>query len=367
MLFRSRLGVTAVELLPIHEFLDERRLTQSGLVNYWGYNSLGFFAPAARYAGGGDPLDEFRSMVRSLHAAGIEVILDVVYNHTAEGDERGPCVGLRGLDNSTYYLLDREGRYANYSGTGNTLRANHAVVRRLILDSLRYWVQAMHVDGFRFDLASVLSRDEDGHPVGRAPVLWDIDSDPALAGTKLIAEAWDAAGFYQVGGFAGDQWKEWNGRFRDDVRAFVRGDEGVVAALADRLLGSPALYSAGGREPAQSINFVTSHDGFTLEDLVSYERKHNEANGEDNRDGNDDNRSWNCGVEGPTDDPAVLLLRTRQVKNLLAINLLSLGTPMLLMGDEMRRTQLGNNNAYCLDDATTWLDWTLLEIGRAHV
>ncbi len=356
------LGVTAVELMPVFQF--DPQDAPPGHLNYWGYAPISFFAPHAGYASQADPLavrDEFRDMVRAFHRAGLEVILDVVFNHTAEGDEHGPVYGLRGLDDGTYYLQDAVGRYANHSGCGNTLNANHSVVRRLILDSLRYWVQVMHVDGFRFDLAAILSRDEYGHPVANPPVLWDIETDPVLAGTKLIAEAWDAAGLYQVGRFFGDRWKEWNGRFRDDVRAFVRGDEGTVATLADRLMGSPDLYGARPREPAQSINFVTSHDGFTLEDLVSYDRKHNEANGEGNRDGSDDNRSWNCGVEGPTDDPAVLALRTRQVKNLLAITLLSLGTPMLLMGDEMRRSQHGNNNAYCQDDETSWLDWTLLQ------
>jgi isoamylase len=356
------LGVTAVELMPVFQF--DVQDAPPGHVNYWGYSPVSFFAPHTAYSSAGQPLavlDEFRAMVKAMHRAGLEVILDVVYNHTAEGDHRGPCLAFRGLDNTAYYMLDDQGTYANYSGCGNTLNTNHSVVRRLILDSLRYWVQVMHVDGFRFDLASILSRDEQGRPLARPPVLFDIDSDPALAGTKLIAEAWDAAGLYQVGSFAGDHWKEWNGRFRDDVRSFVRGDPGMVPAVADRLLGSPALYGGTPREPAQSINFVTSHDGFTLHDLVAYNGKHNQANGEDNRDGHDDNRSWNCGVEGPTDDPEVLALRTRQIKNLLAINVLSLGTPMLLMGDEMRRTQHGNNNAYCQDNETSWLDWTLLE------
>lgn len=353
------LGVTAVELMPVFQFdpLD----APPGLTNHWGYSPVSFFAPHAAYAMGTDPLaplNEFRDLVKALHRAGLEVILDVVYNHSAEGDERGPTQSLRGLDNATYYMLESGGRYANHSGCGNTLNANHAVVRRLILDSLRYWVQVMHVDGFRFDLAAILSRDEEGRPMPRAPVLWDIDSDPALAGTKLIAEAWDAAGLYQVGGFGGDHWKEWNGHFRDDVRSFVRGEPGKVPALAERLLGSPRLYAGGAREPAQSINFVTSHDGFTLRDLVSFNTKHNEANLEDNRDGSDDNRSWNCGAEGPTDDPAVNALRLQQMKNLLAITVLSLGTPMLLMGDEMGRSQQGNNNAYCQDNPISWLDWS---------
>lgn len=355
------LGVTAVELMPVFQF--DPRDAPAGLVNYWGYAPISFFAPHVGFASrpGTSVRDEFRDMVKAMHRAGLEVIIDVVFNHTAEGDENGPTCCFRGLDNATYYLLDGDGRYANHSGCGNTLNANHAVVRRLILDSLAYWVQVMHVDGFRFDLASILSRDEFGHPVANPPVLWDIESDPRLAGTKLIAEAWDAAGLYQVGAFFGERWKEWNGRFRDDVRAFVRSDPGRVVALADRLLGSPDLYGARPREPAQSINFVTSHDGFTLEDLVSYNQKHNEANREGNRDGGDHNLSWNCGAEGRTDDPAVLALRTRQVKNLLAICVLSLGTPMLLMGDEMRRTQGGNNNAYCQDNETSWLDWGLLE------
>jgi len=300
-------------------------------------------------------------MVKALHRAGIEVILDVVFNHTAEGDHSGPTLSFRGLDNATYYILDADrSRYANYSGTGNTLNANHPIVRRMIVDSLRYWVDVMHVDGFRFDLASILERDESGSVLPSPPVLWDIESDPALAGTKLIAEAWDAAGLYDVGSFVGDSWKEWNGRFRDDVRSFFRGEEGVIQAFADRLIGSPSIYGHEQREPEQSVNFVTCHDGFTLNDLVSYDRKHNEANGEDNRDGADDNRSWNCGVEGPTEDPDIDKLRTRQAKNFFTVTMLSAGMPMMLMGDEVRRTQGGNNNAYCQDNATSWFDWTLL-------
>jgi glycogen operon protein len=329
---------------------------------------VSFFAPHAAYSSRSDalgPIDEFRDMVRALHRAGIEVILDVVYNHTAEGDERGPTLCFRGLQNDAYYILERDrARHANYTGTGNTLNANHPVVRRLIVDSLRYWVQEMHVDGFRFDLASILSRDEIGQPLARPPVLFDIETDPVLAGVKLIAEAWDAAGLYQVGSFVGDFWKEWNGRFRDDVRGFVKGDSGMVSRLAARLLASPDIYGHEEREPEQSVNFVTCHDGFTLNDLVSYERKHNEANGEDNRDGADDNRSWNCGVEGPSDDPGIEGLRDRQIKNLFTLNLLALGTPMILMGDELRRTQLGNNNAYCQDNASSWMDWTLLDRHR---
>jgi len=301
-------------------------------------------------------------MVKALHRAGIEVILDVVFNHTAEGDERGPTLGFRGLANDAYYILeDDRSRYANYTGTGNTLNANHPVVRRMIVDSLRYWVQVMHVDGFRFDLASILTRDENGRVMPSPPVLWDIESDPVLAGTKLIAEAWDAAGLYQVGSFVGDSWKEWNGLFRDDVRSFFRGDDGALGRFADRVVGSPEIYGHKQREPEQSVNFVTCHDGFTLNDLVSYNGKHNDANGEGNRDGADDNRSWNCGVEGPTEDPAVEDLRNRQVKNFLTVTLLSIGVPMILMGDEVRRTQHGNNNAYCHDNELSWFDWTLLD------
>jgi glycogen operon protein len=360
------LGVTVVELLPVLHF--DPYDAPPGRVNYWGYAPVSFFAPHPAYSSRTDPLgavDEFRDMVKALHRAGIEVILDVVFNHTTEGDERGPTLCFRGFQNDAYYILERDrSRYANYSGTGNTLNANHPVVRRLIVDALRYWVEAMHVDGFRFDLASILSRDEAGHPLANPPVLLDIETDPALAGVKLIAEAWDAAGLYQVGSFVGDFWKEWNGRFRDDVRSFVKGDGGAVSVLASRLLASPDIYGHEEREPEQSVNFVTCHDGFTLNDLVSYDRKHNEANGEDNRDGADDNRSWNCGVEGPSDDPEVERLRSRQVKNLLALNLVAHGTPMLLMGDEVRRTQLGNNNAYCQDSEMSWLDWTLLERHR---
>jgi isoamylase len=360
------LGITAVELLPVFQF--DAQDAPPGLVNYWGYSPVSFFAPHAAYSSRRDPLgpvDEFRDLVKALHRAGIEVILDVVYNHTAEDNHDGPTLSFRGLANETYYLLEADrARYADYTGTGNTLNANEAVVRRLIVDSLRYWVGHMHVDGFRFDLACVLSRDESGRPLKRPPVLWDIESDPVLAGTKLIAEAWDAAGLYQVGTFAGDAWQEWNGKFRDDVRRFVKSDNNTVVALGYRCFGSPDLYAHKERGPEQSINFVTSHDGFTLNDLVSYNAKHNEANGQDGRDGSDENLSWNCGVEGPTADPEIERLRHRQMKNFLAITLLSLGVPMLLMGDEVRRTQRGNNNAYCLDNEISWFDWTLLERRR---
>jgi isoamylase len=356
------LGITAVELLPVFAF--DRLAAPAGLVNYWGYQPVAFFAPHAAYASRPGPtaaVDEFRDLVKALHRAGIEVILDVVYNHTAEVGADGPTFGFRGFANDTYYVLDGDGGYLDYSGTGNTFNTNNPIVRRLIVDSLRYWVQEMHVDGFRFDLAAVLSRDEAGLPMSNPPALWDIETDPALAGTKLIAEAWDAGGLYEVGSFVGDRWSEWNGRFRDDVRAFVKGDRGLVPAITQRFLGSPDIYGHKHREPGASINFVTCHDGFTLNDLVSYDTKHNESNGEGNRDGNDQNLSWNCGVEGPTDDPAIERLRRQQVKNFLVFDLLALGAPMLLMGDEVRRTQGGNNNAYGHDDATSWFDWSAVD------
>jgi glycogen operon protein len=305
-------------------------------------------------------IDEFRDMVKALHTAGIEIILDVVYNHTAEGGIGGPMINFRGIDNSVYYLLGKEDySYINLSGCGNTLNANQSIVRRMILDSLHFWVTEMHVDGFRFDLASILSRDENGDPIQNPPILWDIESDPVLAGVKLIAEAWDAAGLYQVGSFIGDSWKEWNGMFRDDVRKFLRGDEGTLSRMVTRLIGSPDLYGHQEREPEQSINFVTCHDGFTLNDLVTYEHKRNEQNREENRDGNNDNLSWNCGIEGETDDPFVTALRNRQIRNFFVITLLSVGAPMIGMGDEVRRTQYGNNNAYCQDNETGWFDWSL--------
>ena len=360
--YLKEIGVTAVELMPVFQF--DPQDSPPGLVNYWGYAPVSFFAPHQAYSSQQDPLgplDEFRDMVKALHRADIEVILDVVFNHTAEGNHDGPTLSFRGLDNPTYYILEQDrSRYANYSGTGNTLNANHPIVRRMILDSLRYWVKEMHVDGFRFDLAAILERGESGQLIQNPPVLWDIESDPELAGTKLIAEAWDAAGLYEVGSFIGDSWKEWNGRFRDDVRSFFRGEKDSVGRFADRLLGSPAIYGHKEREAEESVNFVTCHDGFTLNDLVSYDRKHNEANGENNRDGTNDNRSWNCGVEGSTDDPGVEKLRNRQVKNFLTVTMLCVGMPMLLMGDEVRRTQRGNNNAYCQDNETSWFDWTFV-------
>jgi isoamylase len=357
------LGISAVELLPIFAFDEED--SPPGLSNYWGYQPLSFFAPHPGYSSRPNPLgalDEFRDMVKALHRAGIEVILDVVYNHTGEGSENGPTVCFRGLANDTYYILDEnKSRYADYTGCGNTLNANEPIVRRLILDSLRYWVSEMHVDGFRFDLASILARDQNGHPMASPPVLWDIESDPILANVKLIAEAWDAAGLYQVGHFVGDSWKEWNGRFRDDVRGFLKGDKGVARAMAFRLTGSPDVYELEEREAEQSVNFITCHDGFTLNDLVSFNSKHNETNGEGNRDGADHNFSWNCGAEGPTSTAEIERLRNRQIKNFLTLTLLATGTPMLLMGDEVRRTQRGNNNAFCQDNEISWFDWALVE------
>ncbi len=363
------LGVTAVELMPVTEFEENENdrvnpRTGERLRNLWGYHPLTFFAPRAAYASDtrpGGAVREFKGMVKALHEAGIEVILDMVFNHTGEGDEKGPTVSFRGLDNSVYYILEHDGRYANYSGCGNTINCNHPVVRDLVLASLRYWVTEMHVDGFRFDLASILGRGQDGSVLTNPPLLERIAADPVLANTKLIAEAWDAAGLYQVGHFPNwGRWAEWNGRFRDDVRRFLRGDPGTVGDLATRLSGSADLYQRGGRAPHHSINFVTSHDGFTLADLVSYDRKHNVENGEGERDGGDDNLSWNCGVEGPTSDPAILALRSRQARNALVLLLLAQGVPMLLSGDEVGRSQGGNNNAYCQDNAVSWLDWDLL-------
>ena len=360
--YLKQLGITAVELLPVFQF--DTQNAPKGRVNYWGYQPISFFAPHHAFSSRSNPLavlDEFRDMVKALHRAGIEIFLDVVFNHTSEGGEDGPTASFRGLANGTYYILEQDrAKYRDVTGCGNTLNANQSIVRRLIQDSLRYWVEEMHVDGFRFDLASVLCRDEDGKPLPNPPVLWDIESDPQLAGTKLIAEAWDAAGLYQVGSFIGDTWQEWNGRFRDDLRRMVKGDDGAVPALAQRLLGSPDVYAHEQREAEQSVNFVACHDGFTLNDLVSYNAKHNQENGEDNCDGSNDNLSWNCGVEGPSDDPEIEALRNRQVKNLLALLLLAAGTPMLLMGDEVRRTQRGNNNAYCQDNDLSWFDWDLV-------
>ena len=360
--YLQQLGITAVELLPVFQF--DPQDAPRDRTNYWGYSPVSFFAPHQGYSSRQEPLgavDEFRDMVKALHRAGIEVILDVVFNHTAEGGDDGPTQCFRGLDNPTYYLFcEDRSRYANFTGTGNTLNANHPVIRRMIVDSLRYWVNEMHVDGFRFDLASILARDSSGAVMSNPPVLWDIESDPALAGTKMIAEAWDAAGLYQVGNFPGDAWKEWNDRFRDDVRDFFRGSNDSAVRVADRLLGSPSIYRQREREPEESVNFVACHDGFTLNDVVAYNQKHNEENGEDNRDGRDENRSWNCGIEGPSDDPIIEELRNRQVKNFFIATMLSVGVPMFVMGDEVRRSQHGNNNPYCQDNDTTWFDWNLL-------
>ena len=361
-----RLGVTAVELMPVHHHVTNRFLSERGLTNYWGYNSIGFFAPDTRFATpGGNPVAEFREMVHSLHAAGMEVILDVVYNHTAESDERGPTLSFRGIDNQAYYRL-RDGderRYRDYTGTGNTLDATHPRVLQLIMDSLRYWITEMHVDGFRFDLASALAREL--HDVDRLGSFFDIiGQDPVISRVKLIAEPWDLGeGGYQVGNFP-PGWSEWNGRYRDAVRRFWRGADDQASELANRLSGSSDLYADDGRLPHASINFVTSHDGFTLRDLVSYEHKHNEANGEGNRDGTDDNASLNFGVEGETNDPAICEARARQVRNFVVTLFLSQGVPMLLAGDELGRTQRGNNNCYCQDSEISWLDWSLDE-GRS--
>lgn len=366
--YLTNLGITAVELLPIHYF--DPAAAMPGLTNYWGYSTIGFFAPHAGYSSDRSPLgplNEFRDLVKALHKAGIEVILDVVFNHTAEGDEIGPTLSLKGIDNRTYYILDAVDKslYSNYTGCGNTLKGSHPIVGKMILDCLRYWVSEMHVDGFRFDLAAVLSRNVDGEPILQKGynMIWAIESDPVLAGTKLIAEAWDAAGLYSVGQFVefADWFSEWNGPFRDDVRAFVRGDTGIVSKLAARILGSPDIYHRPDNDVNRSINFVTCHDGFTLNDLVSYDEKHNEANGEENRDGCNDNFSWNCGVEGETNNEAIKTLRLQQIKNLLTILFISQGTPMLLMGDEVRRTQKGNNNAYCQDNQLSWFDWSAVE------
>jgi glycogen operon protein len=355
------LGVTTVELMPVQAFASEKFLADRGLVNYWGYNSLAWYAPDARYAVA-DPVKEFKTMVRALHGAGLEVILDVVFNHTAEGSEAGPTLSLRGVDNALYYQLPPHdpSRYENFTGCGNTVRFDQPAVRSLVLDCLRYWVTEMHADGFRFDLATVLGRDASGYSRA-APFFAALRSDPVLSHVKLIAEPWDVGpGGYQLGNFPAG-WSEWNDRYRDTVRAFWRGDQPVVGSFAERFAGSSDIFRHGGRKPTASVNFVAAHDGFTLYDTVAYNDRHNEANLEHNRDGHSHNLSWNCGVEGPTDDPAVLELRARQVRNLLATVFLSQGVPMLLAGDEFGRTQHGNNNAYCQDNELTWLDWSLLE------
>jgi len=365
----QRLGITAVELLPVHQSVDDKHLVDRGLTNYWGYNSIGFFAPDIRYAtstSGGQHVQEFKTMVKTLHSAGIEVILDVVYNHTAEGNHLGPTLSLRGIDNSSYYRLvpDRPRYYMDYTGCGNTLNVRHPRVLQFIMDSLRYWVLEMHVDGFRFDLASALAREL--HDVDRLSSFFDIiHQDPVLSQVKLIAEPWDlGAGGYQVGNFPVG-WAEWNGRYRDTIRRYWKGDGGQVAELANRLSGSSDLYETSGRRPYASVNFVTAHDGFTLEDLVSYNQKHNEANGEQNRDGTDDNLSWNCGAEGPINNPRLVELRERQKRNMLVTLLLSQGIPMICGGDEIGRTQRGNNNGYCQDSDISWFDWKLSKTQQA--
>jgi glycogen operon protein len=361
----TRLGVTAVELMPVHQFVHDHHLVQRGLRNYWGYNSIGYLAPHNEYSAGGqdgEQVPEFKFMVKTLHEAGIEVILDVVYNHTAEGGHLGPMLAFRGIDNAAYYRLADDRRfYRDYTGTGNSLNMRHPSVLQLIMDSLRYWVLEMHVDGFRFDLAATLAREL--HDVDRLSAFFDvIQQDPVLSGVKLIAEPWDVGeGGYQVGNFP-TLWSEWNGKYRDCIRDFWRGQDQTLGEFGYRITGSSDLYEGSGRRPYASINFVTAHDGFTLADLVSFNEKHNEANGEGNRDGSDDNRSWNCGVEGPTDDPAVLALRATQQRNFLATLFLSQGIPMLLGGDEMGRSQRGNNNAYCQDNEISWYDWDLLEV-----
>ncbi|HEV2606964.1 MAG TPA: glycogen debranching protein GlgX, partial [Xanthomonadaceae bacterium] len=355
--YLKRLGVTTIELMPVHAFVDDRRLVEQGLRNYWGYNTIGFFAPDARYSASGK-VNEFKTMVKTLHSAGFEVILDVVYNHTAEGNHLGPTLCFRGIDNVSYYRLqhDEKRLYTDYTGTGNTLDMQHPRVLQLLMDSLRYWVTEMHVDGFRFDLASALAREL--HDVNRLGAFFDIlRQDPVLSRVKLIAEPWDLGeGGYQVGNFP-PGWAEWNDKYRDTMRAYWKGDGGLIGEFSRRLTGSSDLYGRHGRLPHASINFITAHDGFTLDDLVSYNEKHNEANLEENRDGNNNNLSWNCGVEGPTDDPAVNALRARQKRNMLATLLLSQGVPMLVAGDEIGRTQNGNNNAYCQDNGLSWLDW----------
>jgi len=366
--YLQHLGITAVELLPVQEFHEwdiyrSNARTHEPLRNYWGYSTVAFFAPNSRYSssgGAGQQVVEFKEMVRELHRAGLELILDIVFNHTAEGNEHGPTISFRGIDNVIYYMLERDKRfYRNFSGCGNTLNCNHPVVRDFIMDCLRYWVLSMHVDGFRFDLASILGRDREGNLVPNPPLVERIAEDPILRGTKIIAEAWDAAGAYQVGSFPGGRWAEWNGRFRDDVRRFWCGEKVQTGPLATRLAGSSDLYLRDGRAPFHSVNFITCHDGFTLNDLVSYNYKHNEANGEDNLDGENYNISCNYGAEGPTDNPKINAIRLRQQKNFLATLMLSQGVPMVLGGDEFGRTQRGNNNAYCQDNEISWYDWTL--------
>ncbi len=369
--YLQALGITAVELLPIFAFDTEdidgkNPITGEALEDYWGYNPISFFAPHANYCvtpQAGSNVRDFRDMVKALHQAGIEVILDVVFNHTGEGGENGPIINFKGIDNSVYYLLDPRDRanYLNFSGTGNTFNCNHPIGDKLIDDCLTWWVEAMHVDGFRFDEGSILSLNTDGHTLDYPPVIWHITLSDQLADTKVIAEPWDASGLYQVGSFPGYRWSEWDGRYRDDLRSFIKGDPGIVSNVASRIAGSSDIYQSTGRLPTNGINFITCHDGFTLNDLVSYNDKHNEANGENNQDGINENLSWNCGTEGPTTEVEVEALRQRQIKNFLAVLMLSQGVPMLLMGDEVRRTQQGNNNAYCQNNTLSWFDWQMVE------
>ena len=369
--YLQELGITAVELLPVFAFDEQgtpflNPVDGKPLKNVWGYDPVAHFAPHPAYCLApekGSQVWDFREMVKALHQAGIEVILDVVFNHTGEGDHLGPTISFKGIDNSIYYVLDpaNKERYVNYSGCGNTFKCNHPLVVKLITDCLEFWAKEMHVDGFRLDEGSILARGGDGRILPYPPVLWYIELDEVLADAKLIAEAWDAAGLYQVGSFPGYRWAEWNGRYRDDIRRFVRGEPGIVGVVASRIAGSADLYQTTGHMPMNSINFITCHDGFTLNDLVSYEHKHNEANGEDNRDGTAANVSWNCGIEGETNDAAIGALRERQIKNCVAILMLSQGVPMILAGDEVRRTQHGNNNAYCQDNELSWFDWKSVE------
>ena len=371
--YLKKLGVSCVELMPIHEFdeFENSRISSVNgllLMNYWGYSNVGFFAPKAGFAATGKfgmQVDEVKNLVKQLHKNGIEVILDVVFNHTAEGNELGPYISYRGIDNKTYYILTPDGYYFNFSGCGNTLNCNNPIVRNMILDCLRYWAADYHVDGFRFDLASILGRDQNGAPMSSPPLLESLAFDPVLGKCKLIAEAWDAGGLYQVGSFpAWGRWAEWNGKYRDDLRKFLKGETGMVGAMAQRLQGSPDLYGRERRGSTASINFITCHDGFTLMDMVSYNGKHNEANGENNNDGSNDNLSWNCGWEGDSTDPNVNNLRRKQMKNAVAMLLVSQGTPMILSGDEFGNAQFGNNNAYCQDNEISWVDWKLLDSNK---
>src|SRR5713226_6844268 len=367
--YLKELGITAVELLPVFDFdeKDALRIVDGKLLtNFWGYSTIGFFAPQSAYCvtpETGKHLQEFRDMVKALHRAGIEVILDVVFNHTDEGNHQGPVYSFKGIDNRIHYFLVPSDKrfYMDYTGCGNTFNCNHPIGQKFIVECLRYWVREAHVDGFRFDEGSVLSRGEDELPSVHPPVVWQIELDEDLENSKVIAEAWDAAGLYQIGHFPGDRWSEWNGRYRDDIRRFVKGDPGLIGAIASRLGGSADIYQGRGQTPENSINFITVHDGLTLDDLVSYDHKHNDANGEGNRDGIEENLSWNCGVEGPTSDPAINALRVRQIKNFLTLLMLSRGVPMLLGGDEIRRSQGGNNNAYNQDNPTSWFDWTMAD------